>query len=65
MICTEPNVVSSARYGVLETAAILAVNRTTIFRYEQGGYLKPGYRKANHKKFFSGAEILRFWRSQM
>ena len=56
MIATEPNVAKTGRYSLEETAKLLGVHPNTIIRYAKMG---------NRRKFYTGMEILRFWRSEI
>jgi len=64
MTTTEPNVSETGRYPIGETAKLLGLNRTTVWRHVELGNIKPGTRKSNDRKFFTGREIKRFWNSQ-
>lgn len=63
MTPTEPLVTQTGRYSIPETCQILGIHRNTLRLYTQSGKIKCGFRRATGKKFYSGAEILKFWRS--
>ena len=63
MVNVEPNVAISGRYSVEETAKLLGVHRNSILRYTNEGKLRFGVRRGNSRRYYTGAEILRFWRS--
>ena len=65
MIATEPNVAKTGRYSLEETAKLLGVHPNTIIRYAKMGKLRYGVRRTNSRKFYTGMEILRFWRSEI
>lgn len=56
------------RYSVIEAARILGIHRDTLAKYTKANYIKCGYRctaAIRPQKFYTGAEIIRFWKSQM
>lgn len=62
---TSPNKISKyARYSTTEAAELLNVNRTTIARWVERGLLRCGYRRHNNRRFYEGAEIIRFINSR-
>lgn len=63
MVTTEPKVNKDGRYSVEETAVLLGVHRNTVLRYTKQGKLLFGIRRSNTRKFYTGSEILRFWRA--
>ena len=63
MIPTEPKVALTARYSLEETAQILGVHPNTVIRYAKQGKIRFGIRRTNRRKFYTGQEILRFWRA--
>ena len=65
MKATEPNVAKTARYSLEETAQLLGVHPNTVIRYVKAGKLRYGVRRTNRRKFYTGMEILRFWRSEI
>lgn len=64
-----PKVETTSMYGVMETCNILGISRNTLSKYSQlsvkEGGIVPRYRPATKKKVYTGAEILRFWKTQM
>lgn len=65
IISTEPNVQLTGRYNVMETCKILCIHRNTLHKYTEQGLIRCGFRRANSRKFFTGAEILCFWRATL
>ena len=61
----EPKVAPTGRYSVTETCRALGVHRNTLQRYTDAGKIRCGYRRANMRKFYTGMEILKLWRSVM
>lgn len=61
----EPIVNASSRYSIGEAAKILGVHRNSILNYTKAGLLKCGIRKATKRKFYTGLEILKFWRTSI
>ena len=48
-------------YSVTEAAAILGVDRKTIYRYRQNGYMKEKHHRYNKRPFVTGREILKIF----
>ena len=63
MTTTEPQISSYGRYGVMDTCRILDIDKGTLRRYTARGYIKFGVRRGTCRKFYSGAEIIRFWKA--
>lgn len=61
----EPNVSDSGRYSVMETCAVLGIHRNSLRKYTEMGLIKCGFRKLKARKFYTGREILKFWRAQL
>lgn len=69
----EPQVSDTGRYSVAETAKALGIHRTTLFHYSMSSeksddvpkknLIKCGIRKSNGRRFYTGAEIKRFWKA--
>ncbi len=65
MTAIEPQVSLTGRYSIGEASAILGINRSTLRRYTNAGYIKCGFRRESARRFYLGSEILRFWRAQL
>ncbi len=65
MTCDEPNVRALSRYDINQTCALLSISRKTLLKYTVRGAIKCGFRPHDLKKFYTGKEILRFWRVVM
>ena len=61
----EPEVNATSRYSIAEAAKILGVHRNSILNYTKEGLLKCGIRKATKRKYYTGLELLKFWRSSL
>lgn len=61
----EPNVTEKGRYSAMQTSAALGIHRNTLRIYTEQGMIKCGFRRINGRKFYTGSEILRFWRAQL
>ena len=61
MTNTRPRVALDGRYSISEAALILEVNRTTIYRWKNCGYLKTKRHRYNKRQFILGREILRIY----
>lgn len=65
MTALEPEVSLTGRYSIGEASKILGINRSTLRRYTNAGYIKCGFRRESARRFYLGSEILRFWRAQL
>lgn len=65
MTAEEPKVTETGRYNVTETCAILGVHRNTLRRYTELGQIKVGFRRTSARKFYTGKDILKFWRATL
>ena len=65
MIPTEPQVSETGRYSITQACAILQIHRHTLTRHADTGKINYGVSKINHRRFFYGRDILRYWRSSL
>lgn len=67
MVVDEPKVSPTGRYTIGQAAEILGVHRNTLRRYTNTGPtgITCQHRKSNGRKFYTGLEIVRFWRAQI
>lgn len=67
MVNEEPKVSPSARYSIEEAAALLGIHRNTLRRHTNTGPtgISCSFRKSNSRRFYTGLEILRFWRATL
>ena len=63
MIATEPHVSLTAKYELREAAKILQVSTSTITKWTARGKLRAGVKRVNGRRFWTGYELLRAWRS--
>lgn len=63
MITTKPNVDPNGMYSQTQAAAALGVDRHTVKRYEDNGYISFRIRKADKRKVTTGAQIIKCWQS--
>ncbi len=61
MVPIKPQCEPQGRYTQKEAAALLGVNRHTIKRWEESGYIRFQIRKAGRTKFTTGQQILKCW----
>lgn len=61
MVSTKPVCDPDGRYTQKEAAALLGVDRHTVKRYEDDGYIKFKIRKAGRRKVTTGQQILKCW----
>lgn len=64
MSTAEPNVSDSGRYSIGEAAKILGVHRNTLRQHTNQGLIKCGFRRQNMRRFYTGVEIKKYWKSQ-
>jgi len=64
MTSTEPIVAVTGRYSVKDASIILGIDRKTLWRHTTEGQIKSGFRRANRRRFYTGSEILRYWKAQ-
>ena len=62
MVTSEPQVNPTDRYSRKETAKLLGIGLTTLDTWTKNGVIKFGIRRANGRKFWTGAEIIKAWR---
>lgn len=65
MVNVEPIVKRDGRYNIAETCRLLGIHRNTLLRYERLGIIHSGLRRSTARKFFTGGEILRFWKASI
>lgn len=66
MIQVQPQVDPSARLELREVAALFRVSKSSVLRWTSSGLLRcGGLRRSNRRKYWTGAELIRFWKSQM
>jgi hypothetical protein len=56
-----PSVSLDGRYSMTETAGFLGVDRRTIFRWRQSGYVKSRKFKHCNRPFILGRDIIRIY----
>lgn len=61
----EPQVSLTGRYSIKETSALLGINRNSLRKYTNLGFIKCGFRRQTARKFYLGSEILNFWRAKL
>lgn len=64
MTATEPTIPDNARYNICQAAEILSINRTTLLKYTNNGLIRCGIRKTNGRKFYTGLELKKIWKTQ-
>lgn len=65
LVIQEPNVRPDGRYNVKQTAALLGFHRNTLLKYTNEGKIRCGIRRSTSRKFYTGMEIIRFWKAQL
>lgn len=59
----EPKVSPNGRYSIGEACKALGIHRHTLQKYTENGWIKCGFRRNTYRKFYTGTEILKFWRA--
>ena len=59
------NIRKTGLYSTTQVEKILGVNRSTIGRWLQRGVIRCGYHRHNKRRFFEGAEIIRFFNARL
>ncbi len=59
-----PKIDPNGRYTVGQTAELLGVNRTTIWRWVKAGKLHPYVSRVNDRIRFKGQDILYLWNAE-
>lgn len=60
----EPKVDRMARYTPTEAAQLLGIHRDTLLKYTRQGWIRAGQHKVTGRRFYLGAEIVRFWKAK-
>lgn len=62
MITIEPSVSDNQRLSIGEAANLLGINRGTLRRHTEQGYIRCGFSKVNNRRFYLGKEIKKYWK---
>lgn len=60
---TQPDVVSSGKYSPLQASKALKIDRHTLLKYANMGAIKYGLHRRSKRRFYTGFEIIRFWKT--
>lgn len=63
MTTQEPAVSLTGRYNVSQTCEALGICPNTLRKYTASLAIRCKIRRATNMKFYTGEEIIRFWRS--
>lgn len=61
MTHTRPEVPPTARFNVSDTARLLKISRTSVYRYVKLGMLNPMANEYFGRIVFTGQSIMSFW----
>lgn len=61
----EPQVTATGKYTTMEACRKLGLCKDTLRRYRREGKIKCGFRRESGRPFYTGAEIMRFWRAAL
>ncbi len=62
MIGTEPKTEPARRYKISEVCSLLGIERSTLRRHTKQGHIQVNYWKSNNRPFYTGHDVLKFWR---
>lgn len=65
MVTELPKFADDAQFNVTQAARVLGVDRKTILRKVNSLQLKAKFRRDTGRKFFTGYELKRFFRSHL
>ena len=63
MVSMQPTLNINGRYTAKEASEALGVHRNSLRNYEKAGLIRSGIHRSNGRKFYTGREIIRFWKS--
>lgn len=63
LVSTQPKVALDGRYTPKETYTVLGISRSTLRNHTKAGRIKFRLRRNSKKYFYTGAEIIRYWRT--
>lgn len=59
----EPRVADTGKYNVTQTCEALGIHRNTLERYRKAQLIRCDVRMKSNRKYYSGREIKRLWRT--
>lgn len=65
MIKEQPQVEPKAKYELRDAAKVLEVSKSSIAKWTEKGLLRARRKRVNGRRFWTGAELLRLWSSQI
>lgn len=65
IIARTPDIDLNGSYTVGQVCKVLCIHRNTLRRYTEIGVIKCYRSKQSGRKFYSGREILRFWKYKL
>lgn len=63
MTVVEPQIPDNARLPIGKAAKLLGISRETLRTHTENNYIKCGWNRANKRRFYTGAELKRYWRA--
>ena len=63
LVNEEPRCADDGRYNVTQACALLGIHRNTLERYRKAQAIKYGWRRYTQRKFYTGKEIKKLWRT--
>lgn len=65
MTKTIPNVDPDGKYELKAAAEALGIHKATLCKYHRDGLIRATRRRCNRRAIYSGAELIRLWKSVM
>lgn len=65
MTVSEPIINDTDRLELKDAAEALKAHKSSILRWTHMGLLHCGIRRSNGRRFWTGKELKRFWKSMM
>lgn len=63
MTATMPIINETDQFSVSQAAAILGIHRNTLRRHTEEGLIKCGFRRNTGRRFYTGKELLKYWKT--
>lgn len=65
MTTEEPQVTATGQYHTMQACRALGITKDTLRKYRKLGLIKPSCHRGTMRIYYTGREILRFWRAAL